>query len=296
VLGQFSLSELRNDRFRRVTDGRLTSCEVGFIDEIWKASSAILNCLLRILNEGVYEQEGRWVKAPLRLCVAASNEWPSSENGGKELGAIFDRFLFRHTVTPIRSESGRERLLFDGFVGPKFSTSITAAEIDQAHAEAEAIPFSDNAKNSLRDILDSLAKEGIKPSDRRKRKAVSAARAAAWLDESKEVLPMHLECLAAVLWDDPTEQPVKCKEIVTRLANPERHKVQGLLAQAEDIISAVDTKNIGSATEADTKLTNILKTLQSLDQLNTSVYSAVSYLKTEMRAIRAAWTRYANLD
>jgi len=63
-----------------------------FLDEIFKASSAILNVMLRLLNERTFDAGDSVVKAvPLRLCVAASNEWPSPETG-KELAALFDRF------------------------------------------------------------------------------------------------------------------------------------------------------------------------------------------------------------
>ena len=52
------------------------------------------------------------VKVPLKICVAASNEWPQSQEGGKELSALFDRFVFRKTVRPIVSAAGRQRLLW----------------------------------------------------------------------------------------------------------------------------------------------------------------------------------------
>jgi MoxR-like ATPase len=100
VFGPISLAALKEDRFRRVTAGRLPEAHLAFIDEIWKASSAILNTLLRMLNEGVFENDGEFARVPLRLCVAPSNEWPAAETG-KELRALLDRFLFRETVRPI---------------------------------------------------------------------------------------------------------------------------------------------------------------------------------------------------
>src|SRR5207302_4894793 len=113
VLGPISVSGLKADVYRRVTAGKLPEADLAFLDEVFKASSAILNVLLKILNERTYEVgDGTTVKIPLKLCVAASNEWPSPETG-KELAALFDRFLLRKSVRPILTVAGRKRLLWD---------------------------------------------------------------------------------------------------------------------------------------------------------------------------------------
>jgi hypothetical protein len=58
-----------------------------------QASSAILNTLLRILNERVFENgDGTLTRVPLKLFVGASNEWPDDHDGGRELAALMDRF------------------------------------------------------------------------------------------------------------------------------------------------------------------------------------------------------------
>src|SRR5262249_60883710 len=125
-----------------------------FIDEVWKASSAILNTLLRLLNERVYDNgDGTLVKVPLKVCVAASNEWPPQFEGGKELNALWDRFVFRKAVRPILSAAGRQRLLWHRDHTPRLSTSITPAEIDQAHREAADLPWTEEAKEALEAIL-----------------------------------------------------------------------------------------------------------------------------------------------
>src|SRR5262249_21068596 len=92
LAGPISIAGLKEDRYRRVTTGKLPEADLAFLDEIFKASSAILNTLLRLLNERVFENgDGPFVKVPLKLAVAAANEWPQSQEGGKELGALFDR-------------------------------------------------------------------------------------------------------------------------------------------------------------------------------------------------------------
>src|SRR5205814_10151184 len=83
--GPVSLRALKEDRYVRVTAGKLPEADYAFLDEVMKASSAILNTLLRLLNERTFDAgDGVVREVPLKLCVAASNEWPSPDTG-KEL-------------------------------------------------------------------------------------------------------------------------------------------------------------------------------------------------------------------
>ena len=288
VLGPLSLSALKDDRYSRNTRNRLPSATVAFLDEIFKSSSAVLNTLLRILNEGVFENDGHWHASPLALCVAASNEWPNPEQGGAELAALMDRFLFRATVRPVRSPRGVERLLFGTDVGvaePDVDGRITEADIAAARAGSAATAWAEDTKVVYREILRDLSKEGIHPSDRRKRKAVGAARASAWLAGAVSVEPDHLDVLAHVLWEDPSEQPRKAADVVARHANPTRAKAAELQAEAEEILAATDASNLGAATVAISKLGEVAKKIKALGS-STSATEAASYVQHEMKALR----------
>ncbi len=76
VFGPVKLSALQADRFARALGGYMACCEVVFLDEIFKANSAILNALLTILNERKFHDDGAPVDVPLVTCIAASNEMP----------------------------------------------------------------------------------------------------------------------------------------------------------------------------------------------------------------------------
>lgn len=287
LVGPISVSGLKEDRYRRITTGKLPEADLAFADEIFKASSAILNTILKILNERLFENgDGTPVKVPLKLCVAASNEWPPPDSG-KELSALLDRFLFRKTVRPILSLSGRQRLLWEREHTPKLSTSITAAEIDQARRDALSLPWSDDAKEALEQILRELSKEGIKPGDRRQYKSVAAAQAFTFLHAAEKVEPEHLEVLAHVLWDDHLEQPEKAAQVIARVANPTGMRVNALLLEVEQVLTATDPRSLSQAATATAKLQEVEKQLKTLKS-EPRVERARAYVKEQAKRIKLA--------
>jgi MoxR-like ATPase len=287
VLGPLSLASLKADVYRRVVDNRLPAAHLAMLDEVFKASSAILNATLRMLNEGVYEDAGRWAASPLRLCVGASNEWPNPEQGGAELGALLDRFTLRKTVRPIRTARGRERLLFGSDVGAPApgAARVAPADVDAARAAAASVPWGADAMEALREVLRELAREGVVPSDRRQRKAVKVARASAFLAGAAEVAPAHMEALAHVLWDDPAEQPAKAAAAVARVCNPLGLQVGNLLVEAEEILAGIDARNLAQVAASVTKLGEIARKLKGLGP-DPRARSAADYVAEEVKALR----------
>lgn len=59
---------LEDDRYVRQTDGYLPKANVAFVDEIFKANSAILNTLLTVLNERLFDNGTSRELVPL-LCL-----------------------------------------------------------------------------------------------------------------------------------------------------------------------------------------------------------------------------------
>lgn len=263
VFGPISVQGLKEDVYRRITTGKLPEAHLAFIDEIFKASTAILNTMLRILNERMYENgDGTFRKCPLKLCVAASNEWPGDD--GKELHALFDRFLFRKKVMPIRNKASRHKLLWRNEHKVEFTDFISPLELDEAFQEMLTLEWEEDAADAVEEILDKLAGEGIMPGDRRQVKSIRACKAFAYLNGAATVSKEHLEILAHTLWDDPNEQPEKTAKIVAAVANPVGMAINGLLLQAEDVVA----KNEAAA--AVPKLREINKQLGALAVKNES--------------------------
>ena len=74
IFGPLSIKELKEDRFRRNTQGYMPDAKVAFLDEIFKANSSVLNSLLTIINEKIYHNGKEKLKVPLISLVGASNE------------------------------------------------------------------------------------------------------------------------------------------------------------------------------------------------------------------------------
>jgi MoxR-like ATPase len=171
---------------------------------------------------------------------------------------------------------------------PKLSTSITPAEIDQAHREATELSWAEEAREALETILRELAREGIQPGDRRQFKAIGATQAFAYLHGANHVEPEHLEVLAHVLWESPEEQPEKVAGIVARIANPTGMRVNSLLLEVEQILAATDVKQLAQAASAAGKLQEVLKKLGTLKGGDGRVARAREYVQQQIKRIKLA--------
>src|SRR5262249_29798295 len=60
IFGPVDIKTFQQDsRHQRLTEGMLPRAELAFLDEVFKANSAILNALLTVLNERVFYNSGR---------------------------------------------------------------------------------------------------------------------------------------------------------------------------------------------------------------------------------------------
>ena len=287
ICGPVSLRALKEDKYVRVTAGKLPEAEYAFLDEILKASSAILNTLLKILNERVYDAGDGVVRAvPLKLCVAASNEWASPDTG-KELAALTDRFLLRKEVRPIRSRAGRDRLLWTPDHTPRLPGTIAPAEVEAARRAAAALPWSGAAKEALGAVLAELAKEGVRPGDRRQFKTVGAVRAFAWLDGAGRGAARAPGGRAALPVGRARGAAARCARVIAKIANPTGMRVTQLLLEVESVLAATDVRNLADAAKAAAKLGEIDRQLAGLSG-NGRLEQARLYLKDQLKKLKLA--------
>jgi MoxR-like ATPase len=214
LFGALSLSALEQDLYVRNTAGYLPTASVAFLDEVFKASSSILNSLLTILNERRFDNGNQRLKVPLLAVVAASNELPDSE----ELDALYDRFLFRREVKPVSDGALADLLALPAaasapaqaqaptVAAPALLTEELTAAIEQ---QAAQVTLSADAMHLLRDVRAFLRDEADPPvyiSDRRLVKAAHMLRIAAATQGRAQVSTLHCLLLQHVLWHSLEDQ------------------------------------------------------------------------------------------
>jgi MoxR-like ATPase len=107
IFGPIDITAFRQGQYQRRMDGMLPQSDIVFLDEVFKANSAILNSLLSVLNERLYTVGSTVVKVPLVSCFGASNEVPNDD----DLMAVFDRFLIRYKSDNLDSYHFQELLV-----------------------------------------------------------------------------------------------------------------------------------------------------------------------------------------
>ncbi|MBD8032878.1 AAA family ATPase [Solibacillus merdavium] len=212
LFGVLSLKDLEQGIYRRNVTNMLPEAHFAFIDEIFKANSAILNSLLTLINERVYYNNGVPVPSPLLTMVGSSNEYIEE---GEGLEALFDRFLLRYEVDYIRDEDSFISMLKDQT--DKTVSKMSLEELYEHQERAAQIVVSDGILKIIAKIRKALQDEGIRPSDRRFKQSLSILKAKAYLAERTEVVREDLAIMANVLWET-IDQKNTAKEIIHEVA------------------------------------------------------------------------------
>ena len=261
VFGPVSLKGLQSDKFMRITTGKLPEAHVAFVDEVFKASSSILNALLSVANERVFFNDGA-VQCPLVTLVGASNELPE----GDELEAMFDRFLYRAWVDYLADGSNVRALM-----APTSSTAMpltmTLADLEecQAHASTVAVP------DALLDVLLSVKRkaegQGFRGSDRRWKAIVGYLRAWAFVQGDVEVTDDHvIDVLPDCLWREPKDRAA-ISAIVSSVANPSAARATEILDAAKRAVKDLGEPTTKDANERAEWVMNASTTASSLEAM-----------------------------
>lgn len=208
LFGPLSLRALEDDRYERLTDGFLPTAQVAFLDEVFKANSAILNALLTLLNEREFDNGSGRVSAPLISVVGATNEVPDDE----ALQAFYDRFTLRVPVEPVADAHFAALLQLPAEL-PQPAARLDAPALAALRTRARAVALPPPVLERLAQARTLCAAQSITVSDRRWRKLAALLQvqaASRRLDDGAEqsVSEWDLWVLPYVLAARPAQVPV----------------------------------------------------------------------------------------
>ena len=291
LYGPVSLKALENDEYTRITKNKIPEAEIAFLDEIFKANSAILNSLLTLINEKMYHNNGTPHKVPLQSVFGASNELPE----GEELNALYDRFALRYMINYISDDSEFIRMLElgeDPAAIPATKTTLTLAELEQAQNEARKVTLSRQILEVIARIRNKLNEEGVLISDRRFKVSLNILKAQAYINGRTAVLEDDLEILKNVLWDRPEEIKTVHKVILSE-SNPLMELFTELLDQATEVyndcmarIKEDETTSQTEGIEANGKLKKISEKMVKLYDTEQSHGSDTTRFDTHLKTVK----------
>jgi MoxR-like ATPase len=232
IFGPLDIDALLESRQKRRTAGYLPESHIAFLDETFKANSAILNSLLTLMNERKYRNGDTIEDVPLISLIGASNELPrptTADSASDALTALFDRFILRLWFDNLPDKDAPTlfqrylRRAADPLVSDAFTPlpghdvqpqPFTIADIKRAREEAAKVlvplpllkillhlrtSFHEESKT----VADKIAKGNtIRPpfyvSDRRWKNIIELMQTAAWYDGRWSVGVSELALLPAL--------------------------------------------------------------------------------------------------
>ena len=217
LFGPVSIPGLKAEDYRRLTTGYLPDAHVAFLDEVFKANSAILNSLLTLINERIFHHGTHRDPVPLLALLGASNEPPDEGS----LAALYDRFLVRVAVRPL---AGPDSFLAVSLgevepFEPLDADRLTLEDVAVVRQESRKVTASAAVRQTLLRLRAALLAEDITASDRRWRWAmelvkVSALTSGRYALEAVDLLLLQY-CFGTPFETDARVQRVVCREILT---------------------------------------------------------------------------------
>lgn len=219
--------------YKRITTNKLPVASVAFLDEAFKANSAILNSLLKILNEREFDNCDDDPHVPLLSVFAASNELPAS----RELDALADRLHFWHYVKPIAEPANFVRMLKLDVGEP--DKVISLDDIKAAQEEVQKVQITDTIYEVFVNLSDQLRTADVPVTDRRFHQSIGVIQAEAWLNRREVAEVADMKPLMHMLWRT-VEHIDKVRTIVLNLVDPLEKMVLDLQSELDKAVAEWD--------------------------------------------------------
>ena len=266
LFGPLSLKALEHDRYERLTDGYLPTASIAFLDEVFKANSAILNALLTLLNEREFDNGSARMPVPLISVIGATNEVPQDE----ALMAFYDRFLVRVPVAPVSDTSFVQLLALRSMPPADADTTLTSAlapspspapaprpppitreELRRWLAGRDAVPLAPELVPQLQALRAFCVGQGIVVSDRRWRQLIGLLRTAALTDGRSAVDAMDLWLVPYIVAAQPSQVAALQDWFAHEVAMAAPQDAPWLLRAVDAFEKQLDIESLAQAQEGD---------------------------------------------
>ena len=246
---------VEDGKTRRVPTGMLPEASDAFIDEFFNANGPLLHSVMPALNERIFHNNGLPSSIPLRQALMGTNKL----NSDADQAALWDRIHLRYQVGYIGSRPAQVDMVGDAIarmvangrgtstaVPGAQVTTVTLAELDQAHEEALSLDIPDPVIEMFFDIRDELqhGTAAVTISDRRAVEGMAAVLANAWLRNHDTVTVGDLDILANMWWT-VQDQIGAVRGVILGATNPGEKAALDLLdeldKQKKEIKQAVDS-------------------------------------------------------
>ncbi|MDH5806836.1 MAG: AAA family ATPase [Candidatus Methanomethylicaceae archaeon] len=279
LLGPLDINALREGEYKRITANRLPEAEIIFLDEIFKASSAVRNILLDIILNKRYLDGRTYVKLPTLTIYTASNEISTDE----EDQAFYDRLTIRDFIKYVPStywdsllQSG-VFLMKNNNIQPILTVDYIKILQNLSKIRAEKIISDSSLRSKIIEALAELKEVGIELSDRRKIKLILVFSSISLIFSENEPT---LDSLADAI------------RMVALHSEDDIKKIENIIAKLK--LSSVDIQRITTLATETKNVINVLKQgevsvahLRQLRQLRDAIVTELNKIPENIRTLRA---------
>jgi len=194
-----------NGRVQHNTEKSIIGANLLVLDEMFKASSGLLNNMLGALsqNRNFFLRGVGEIKLPLISAFVLSNEFPQDDI----LDPFDDRLHFRYEVVRLqKDESFKKMILKDYDTSSEFTVSFTVEEIVKCKEEFSNIVIPEDVLNFFVLLKNSIVRNELRISDRKLDDAVNIFQASAYLNGRFEVNYSDVFLMMHLSWRDFTER------------------------------------------------------------------------------------------
>ena len=283
VFGPLSLKDLEQGVYKRNTAGKMPEANLVFLDEIFKANSAILNSLLTLINERLFYNNGSPVKVPLMSVIGASNEYPEE---GEGLEALFDRFLLRFEIDYIADETNFVSMM-KGEGQHQPMPSMTMEELVQLQFFTDMVAIPDEVYETLSKIRMELRDEGIRPSERRFKQSLSVLQAKALINQRQFVKVDDIVILENALWETVDQKDTVSLIVRSHAQDVVTRAIEDIQKEAQEVFNFMLKDNSTYAgMEATQKLKALVADLNKLSKHNQSREADINPVLNQLKSMQ----------